>query len=261
MLDINYLKEKNVDIDKSLEYLQDIETYNETCQDFLAEIDSKLEELQKSKEENNLANYAVYAHSIKSDARYLGFNEVMQVALDHEMAGKNNDDKFINENYERLVDKTKEMISIIKEYLGDQITQQNEILTMESMNTPVVIVADDSSLVSNFISKAIKNKYNILVAKDGKEIIDIINSHKYKIVALLLDLNMPNMGGFEVLDYFKEQNLFETIPVSIITGEDSKDMINKAFTYNIVDMLVKPFNDKEVSRVVDKTVNFMKFPR
>ena len=100
--------------------------------------------------------------------------------------------------------------------------------------------------------------YKGVIALDGKEAIDIISSNKYHIVAILLDLNMPNVGGFEVLDYLKNSNHYGNIPISIITGEDSKDMIDKAFKYNIVDMLVKPFSKSDFLRVLDKTINLKK---
>ena len=78
------------------------------------------------------------------------------------------------------------------------------------------------------------------------------------ISGMLLDLNMPNINGFEVLSYFKHRGLFNKIPVSIITGDDSRDSIDRAFTYPIVDVLTKPFNERDVKRVVEKTLNFNK---
>lgn len=260
MLDINYLKQNGVDVDKSLELFGDLEIYNETFQDFLIGIDEKLENLKKFREAKDMPNYAIYAHSIKSDARYLGFSEVAKIALDHEMAGKENNESFVLKHYQELVDATNKMIEIVKKYLN---TDKSEVSTPtvnvenngEKVN--VIVVADDSKLVTNFVTRAISNIYNIVPAYDGNEVINIINNPKYHIITLLLDLNMPNVGGFEVLDYMKKNNLFREIPVSIITGEDSKDMINKAFTYGIVDILVKPFSEADVKKVVEKTVNFI----
>ena len=65
---------------------------------------------------------------------------------------------------------------------------------------------------------------------------------------------MPNVDGFAVLEYMKENNLFTKIPVSIISGDSSKETIDRAFTYQIVDMLGKPFNESDVKRVVEKTI-------
>ena len=258
-MNVDFLKQNGVDVDKALELFGDISVYNETCQDFLDGIDEKLENLKKYKEEASMPDYAIYAHSIKSDARYLGFTEIAKVALDHEMAGKGNDEKFVMANYDQLVEATHKMIDIVKQYLGVAPIQTQEVAPVQNEIEDVILIADDSKLVTNFMSKSIAEKYKTIVAYDGLEVIEIINNnHNYHIIGLFLDLNMPKMGGFEVLEYLKEHNLFEKIPTSIITGEDSKDMINKAFTYPICDMLVKPFNNKDALRVAEKTVNFNK---
>lgn len=264
MLDINYLKQNNVDVDKSLELFGDLEIYNETFKDFLDGIDEKLANLKKYKDLNDMADYAIYAHSIKSDARYLGFTDVAKVALDHEMAGKGNDEHFVEKNYQYLVDVTNGMVKVVKNYLNGvesntpvESVKQEDVELNTSLNEAksVLVVADDSKLVTNFVLKTLESNYDIMVVQNGQEVIDLVNNPTYRIIGLLLDLNMPKVGGFEVLDYFEEHSLFQTIPVSIITGEDSKDMIDKAFQYGIVDMLVKPFSVDDVKRVVEKTLN------
>ena len=260
MLDINYLKSNGVDVDKSLDLFGDMDTYNETFQDFLDGIDEKLDNLKKFKEANDMANYAIYAHSIKSDARYLGFTDIAQIALSHEMAGKEDNSEFVMKNYDSLVDATNKMIDITKHYLNDNDVPSNDsVVSNVSDNTDkedVLVIADDSKLVTNFVIKALGDKYKIVPAYDGKEVMDIINDSKYNIIGLLLDLNMPNVGGFEVLEYMKTNNLFNSIPTSIITGEDSKDMVNKAFEYGIVDYIAKPFSVQDITKIVEKTVNF-----
>ena len=60
---------------------------------------------------------------------------------------------------------------------------------------------------------------------------------------------MPNVNGFEVLDFYKNKDLFRSIPISIITGVDDKESIDKAFKYPIVDILLKPFNERDVKRI------------
>jgi DNA-binding NtrC family response regulator len=69
---------------------------------------------------------------------------------------------------------------------------------------------------------------------------------------------MPRKDGFAVLDYMKENNLLSKMPVTIISGDSSSESINKAFTYNIVDMLNKPFNESKVKDAVEKTINSAK---
>jgi CheY-like chemotaxis protein len=67
---------------------------------------------------------------------------------------------------------------------------------------------------------------------------------------------MPKVDGFAVLDYLKENNLFNTIPTTVISGDSSSDAINKAFTYPIVDMLNKPFSEDKIKQAVLKTISF-----
>ena len=117
-----------------------------------------------------------------------------------------------------------------------------------------IIVADDSMIVQNIIEKAINGEYVVLKAYDGREAINYIAEKKYEIVGMLLDLNMPEYDGFMVLNHFKNYNLFKKYPVAIISGDDTKETIDRAFTYNIVDMLNKPFSSDNVKDMVSKIV-------
>ena len=123
-----------------------------------------------------------------------------------------------------------------------------------------ILVADDSKIISNIVERAFKDQYEILVAVNGREAIDMIkNNVDDTIVGLLLDLNMPEVDGFAVLDYFKENNLFRRIPVVIITGDVQKERIDKAFTYPIVDVLAKPFTFDHVREEVEKIINMNQY--
>ena len=115
-----------------------------------------------------------------------------------------------------------------------------------------IIVADDSMIVRNIIEKAIGEEYVVLMASNGREAIKHITDKKYDIQGVLLDLNMTDSDGFVVLNYFKNNNLFKKYPISIISGDDSKETIEKAFTYDIVDMLNKPFSGENIKSIVRK---------
>jgi len=119
-----------------------------------------------------------------------------------------------------------------------------------------ILVADDSKIISNIVDRAFRDEYEVLVAYNGKEAIDIVrNNVDDSIVGLLLDLNMPEVDGFAVLDYFKENNLFRRIPVCIITGDVQRERIDRAFNYDIVDVLAKPFTFDSVREEVEKIIN------
>ncbi len=119
----------------------------------------------------------------------------------------------------------------------------------------ILLIVDDSSLITMFASKMFKDEYNVITAKDGKEAIEAVrNNFDNEFVGMFLDLNMPNFNGFEVLEVFKNHNLFNKIPVCILTGDDTKDSIDKVFNYPIVDVLNKPFNEKEIRASLEKMI-------
>ena len=256
MKDVNFLINNGVNIQKSLELFGDMETYNDTLETFLTDVEDKLSKIKTYKEIADMANYAILVHSLKSDARYFGFEKLADLAYQHEMESKSNNMYYVTDHFDELMMEANRIVHLVKQYLGKE-----DANTAQKMDTtPVVkeqkiLVVDDSNIVSNFIKKIFNNTFDVIIANDGKEALDIVsNNVDGKIVGMLLDLNMPNVDGFEVLDYFKNHDLFKHVPVSIITGDSSKEVIDRAFTYPIVDMLQKPFNEVNIKNIVEKTI-------
>lgn len=126
-----------------------------------------------------------------------------------------------------------------------------------SIDKKVLLIADDSPVITKFFTRTFKDEFEILVAKDGNEAIELVEQNKDRILGAFLDLQMPKKNGYEVLAYFSENDLFKLIPVSIISGEDTKDGIAKATSIpGVVDMLQKPFNAESARAIVNKTISF-----
>lgn len=253
-----FLISKGVDIQKSLELFGDIETYNDTLGEFLVSITDKLNKLSVYKESKDLANYAIYVHSLKSDAKNFGFTELANIAFEHEQKSKMGDVLYIYENFVNLEKEVSKSSTIIKQYMNGDVEVIEEPSEENKYINQTILVVDDSNIIRNFVKRIFSDSYEVGTAKDGEEAINIIkaNTNNGNIVAVLLDLNMPNLDGFAVLEYMKENKLFTEMPVSIISGDSSKETIDKAFTYQIVDMLGKPFNDTDIRRVIEKTMYY-----
>jgi len=264
MRDIKYLEQNGVDINKSLELFGDVNTYNDTIGEFLVGIHTKINELIKFMNNNDLSNYAVYVHSLKSDAKYFGFTKLADMAYEHEMKSKAGDMYYVTSHINDLIKETNNAIILIQEYMnGNEATEEKDEIShldndkvAETYTTKTILVVDDSNIIRNFVKRIFSDKYNVGTAEDGEEAINIIKANKDNsfIEAILLDLNMPKVDGFAVLDYMKENDLLEKMPVSIISGDSSKETIDRAFTYKIVDMLEKPFNDQSIKMVIEKTL-------
>ena len=114
----NYLKEHGVDLDHALELLGDIEMYNMTLHDYLEEIDNKHKELKNYLEMEDMDNYAVLVHSMKSDAKYLGFMDLADICYQHELKSKEKDIDFCRENFTKLENELNKYVSIAREYVN-----------------------------------------------------------------------------------------------------------------------------------------------
>lgn len=263
MKDVNILTENGIDIKKSLELFGDMNTYDQMLEDFLKEVDGKIANAKRYKDTSDMANYAIVVHSLKSDCRYFGMEDLANMFYEHELAGKRNDSIFVRENYDKLMENAEKMIKVVKRYMGvlveddEPVKVKREPIARPSSSTEeCILVVDDSNIIRNFIQKIFDNRYKVVMAKDGQEAISIIdNTPHEKVMCMFLDLNMPGVDGFQVLDHFKSANLFDKIPVSIITGSNDNETIQRAFAYPIVDMIQKPFNETKIRDIAEKTIS------
>lgn len=255
MKDVTILTSNGVNVEKSLELFGNMEMYDSTLENFLEYVEGRLANLKKYRELGDMKNYAIEVHALKSDARYLGFATLADLAYEFELKSKANDIMYVYDNYMTLLNEAHRCINLANRYLGNEV--KNELINdmVGGVKDEAILVVDDSNLVANFIRKIFDNKYEVLIANDGARAIELVSSpNADKIKGMLLDLNMPNVNGFEVLEYFRKNNLFIKIPVSIITGNDTKDQVEEAFNYPIVDLLSKPFNERDIKRIIEKTV-------
>lgn len=251
MFDTKILIENGVNLDKSLELFNDIATYNDNLDEFIAGVQNSLIDLEKYKKSEDMANYAIVVHSLKSDAAYFGFEKLQELSYNHEMKSKENDINYINENYNDLIVEINRIMDLVKKYMGwDYEKSENEVTKEEKENNSILVV-DDSNIISSFVRKIFNDTYNVIVAKDGQEAIDKLSNLTNEIVGMLLDLNMPNVNGYEVLKFMKTNDIFKKINVAIITGTDSQEVILATKDYPIKAILEKPFNEANVKKVVE----------
>ena len=164
MKSIKFLEEKGVDIKKSLELFGDEKTYDETIGEFLVGIHTKINSLIKLMEQKDLANYAITAHSMKSDAKYFGFTKLADKAYEHEMKSKEGDIYYITNHINDLISVTNEAIILIQEYMnGDDASSAEgnvKVSKEDELNKKTILVVDDSNIIRNFVKRIFSDKYN-----------------------------------------------------------------------------------------------------
>lgn len=118
-----------------------------------------------------------------------------------------------------------------------------------------ILVVDDNEINRGILAEIFKEKYNILEAGNGVEAIKMIEENEGKLAAILLDIVMPEMDGYAVLEAMTEKdNLNETIPVLMITADTSTEAERNSYQKGAADVIHKPFDPVIVDRRVSRTI-------
>ena len=104
-----------------------------------------------------------------------------------------------------------------------------------------ILIADDSKINQQILSEILGGRYEYLYADDGMQALDLLHS-EFDIDLLLLDINMPRLDGFGVLEVMKQRNWLQEIPVIITSSEDDESFIQKAYELGVTDYIRRPFN-------------------
>ena len=111
-----FLESNGIVVDDGLKYLGTMEMYDDTLKEFLKDIADKVIKLNQYKLSQNMKDYSVIVHSIKSDCKYLGINKLADMAFNQELKSKDNNIEFINETFDEFMKEISEVVQILKKY-------------------------------------------------------------------------------------------------------------------------------------------------
>jgi putative two-component system response regulator len=118
-----------------------------------------------------------------------------------------------------------------------------------------ILVVDDNEINRGILGEIFKDKFNILEAENGVEAIKMIEQNQGKLAAILLDIVMPEMDGYAVLEEMTNRdNLNETIPVLMITADTSTEAERTSYQKGAADVIHKPFDPVIVDRRVSRNI-------
>lgn len=121
-----------------------------------------------------------------------------------------------------------------------------------------IIIIDDVELNRAILSESFSKKYDVIEASDGAEGLNKIYENENDLAAIFLDVIMPEMDGFSVLQELENNNIMKRIPLFIITSEATDYVVEKAYDYGVVDVIQKPFNLLIIERRVENILELYK---
>lgn len=117
-----------------------------------------------------------------------------------------------------------------------------------------LLIADDSEMNRAILANVLDQEFEVIEATNGQEVIIALQSYGTQISALLLDIVMPEMDGFEVLEEMNRRHWIEDIPTIMISAETSNTYIDRAFELGASDYISRPFVPGIVRRRIINTI-------
>jgi chemosensory pili system protein ChpA (sensor histidine kinase/response regulator) len=115
-----------------------------------------------------------------------------------------------------------------------------------------VLIVDDSPSVRHLTSNIVRNAgFHAIVAKDGMEALEILQSSKELPDVILTDVEMPRMDGYELLSSLKRNTDLQAVPVIMITSRAGDKHRQKAFELGVSEYLTKPFADAKLIEIIN----------
>lgn len=116
-----------------------------------------------------------------------------------------------------------------------------------------ILIVDDSDDTRFCLAAVLKREgYNVLIAKDGIDALDMLKTNDIKADMIITDLNMPEMNGIELVKYLRGTLLYFSVPIVLITGKCSDSSKCEAVDAGINEWIEKPFTAMQLKEAVNK---------
>lgn len=125
---------------------------------------------------------------------------------------------------------------------------------MEQERKQQILIVDDSEINRSILADMLGEEYEIIEAENGVQAVETIQKYEEQLSLVLLDIVMPEMDGFGVLEVMNKRHWIENIPVIMISAESGSSRVEQAYEMGITDFISRPFDALIVHRRVVNTI-------
>lgn len=122
-----------------------------------------------------------------------------------------------------------------------------------------ILYVEDNQDAVTFFSRVVNKMgdYNFVTREDGRSAINLLQEKQdFEPEMILLDINLPGMNGFEILQYVRSKTAYKHVPVIMFTSSDDDGDIKKSYEYGANAYLIKPDSLQSLKEVLQDTFNF-----
>lgn len=117
-----------------------------------------------------------------------------------------------------------------------------------------ILVVDDSEMNRELLLDMLKSDFDVFEAADGMEAYSLIHSGEHDFPVMLLDIVMPRMNGFQLLEVMNERGWIKDISVIMISSEKDEPTIERAYNLGVIDFIDRPFNERVIKRRIESSI-------
>lgn len=216
----------------------------------------KREDLAKAFGEENAENYRILVHALKSTSLTIGAVELSEQAKALEIAAKNNDWEYIRNNHEE----TLEVYNILRERIDGAINGKERLDNIwtetEEKREFHILMVDDDAMNLAIGERMLGGRFKLTCAKSGTEAMKLLSEIHPDLI--MLDIHMPDMNGFEVMDWLNKQEDLKEIPVVFLTADSDRDVEVQGLKKGAKEYIQKPF---VADIMIERVTRLLEFER
>lgn len=211
------------------------EFYKEMLRAFLQK--NRLEDIETFYERKDWKNYRILVHALKSTALSVGAEELSELAKQLEQAAKDDNVTFVLSNHEAAMKVYRDILGRIKECFAEKPAEKPSEPAGEKAGH--ILIVDDDSMNLKIAERMLSDRFVIDGVTSGREALQFVKESLPELI--LLDLHMPDMDGFEVMDELRKNPETGKIPIVFLTADSDREVEIQGFKKGAQDFIVKPF--------------------
>lgn len=117
-----------------------------------------------------------------------------------------------------------------------------------------ILILDDHSSIRALLVSLLSSEYKVFTGRDGQDGIRLLKKGLIPDL-ILLDIKMPNIDGYQFLDFISSSGIFKNIPVIILSACEQEELAARCYQKNVVDCISKPFNPIKLKQKIKQLLN------
>lgn len=146
------------------------------------------------------------------------------------------------------------MANVLDNVYKSELIMDSTEISKNKLNDHKILIVDDYAMNRQLLTEILESKYSIIQAEDGAQALELLEKERNNLLCVLLDLNMDNINGYEVLEIMQKKKWLEKLPVVVISSENNPSLIKKAYSLGAIDFIERPFDMEIVSKRVSNVI-------